>query len=154
MVKMLKRLILILVLALAPVSATADVTDIRDRIVHVLREDGYSEIRMSRTLLGRLRFVGTRSDAQREIGLFRAGQGQNGAVAGAGQLGHFAFRVLQIGAQLHRPGVLAFQPGHQGFDGMGQIGVLRRGLVRHLGETFQRGDGKAPAMSAMMANYL
>lgn len=45
----------------------ADADSVRDRIVNVLREDGYNEIRVSRTLLGRMRFVATRADAEREI---------------------------------------------------------------------------------------
>ncbi|MEQ9040082.1 MAG: hypothetical protein RIE24_17165 [Silicimonas sp.] len=64
---MLKRLLFILALSLAPAPAIADATSVRDRIVTLLREDGYTEIRMSRTLLGRLRFVGKRRDAEREI---------------------------------------------------------------------------------------
>lgn len=64
---MLKRLLFILLLALAPAPALADAASVRDRIVTLLREDGYSEIRVSRTLLGRMRFVATRRDAEREI---------------------------------------------------------------------------------------
>ena len=64
---MLKRILFILVLAFAPAPALADAAGVRDRIVAQLRDDGYSEIRMSRTLLGRMRFVATRADAEREI---------------------------------------------------------------------------------------
>lgn len=64
---MLKRLILLLILSLAPTLAVADADSVRDRIVAVLREDGYVEIRINRTLLGRMRFVARRPDAQREI---------------------------------------------------------------------------------------
>lgn len=64
---MLKRLLFILALALAPTPSLADAAGARDRIVTLLREDGYSEIRISRTLLGRMRFVANRSDAEREI---------------------------------------------------------------------------------------
>ena len=39
----------------------------RDRILQDLREDGYREVRISRTFLGRMRFVATKSDARREI---------------------------------------------------------------------------------------
>ncbi|MBT8416855.1 MAG: hypothetical protein KJO42_05380 [Silicimonas sp.] len=64
---MLKRLLIIFSLVLAPGVAGADSASVRDRIVSELRDDGYREIRMSRTLLGRLRFVATRRDAVREI---------------------------------------------------------------------------------------
>lgn len=64
---MLKRLLVVLVLAFAPPPALADAASVRDRIISELREDGYSEIRTSRTLLGRLRFLATRADARREI---------------------------------------------------------------------------------------
>ncbi|QMU60011.1 MAG: hypothetical protein GKR98_07375 [Boseongicola sp.] len=45
----------------------ADAADVRDRIVAELQADGFTEIRISRTLLGRLRFVATSEDARREI---------------------------------------------------------------------------------------
>lgn len=64
---MLKRLLLVLAIALAPIPASADIDSVRDRIVQELREDGYYEIRMNRTWLSRLRFVATRDDAVREI---------------------------------------------------------------------------------------
>ena len=64
---MLLRLILILCLALAPGVAAADGQAVRDRIVRELREDGYREIRIFRTFLGRLRFVGEDSRSRREI---------------------------------------------------------------------------------------
>lgn len=65
---MLSRLVLVLCLVLAPLAATAGrADDVRDYIVRELREDGYSDIRLSRTLLGRMRFVATRPDARREI---------------------------------------------------------------------------------------
>ncbi len=61
------RLILILFLAFAPTSGVADTTEVRDRIVNVLRKDGYNEIRLHRTFLGRMRFVATDDDRRREI---------------------------------------------------------------------------------------
>ncbi|WP_413717216.1 hypothetical protein [Silicimonas sp. MF1-12-2] len=64
---MLKRLLFIIAIALAPAPALADAAGARDRIVTLLRDDGYSEIRISRTLLGRMRFVAKRPDAEREI---------------------------------------------------------------------------------------
>lgn len=64
---MLARLLLVLSLALAPALARADAHTIRDRIITELSEDGYTEVRIGRTLLGRTRFVATRPDARREI---------------------------------------------------------------------------------------
>jgi hypothetical protein len=64
---MLKRLLFIIAIALAPAPALADAAGARDRIVTLLRDDGYSEIRISRTLIGRMRFVAKRPDAEREI---------------------------------------------------------------------------------------
>jgi len=65
---MLTRLLIVVFLTLAPAAAFADrADDVRDYIVGELREDGYSDIRMSRTLLGRMRFVALRHDARREI---------------------------------------------------------------------------------------
>lgn len=64
---MLIRLVLILCLALSPVAATADEKAVRDRIVRELREDGYNDIRLFRTFLGRLRFVGEDGRSRREI---------------------------------------------------------------------------------------
>lgn len=64
---MLRTLIVICLLALSTPAAHADADRVRDRIVSILKEDGYLEIRISRTLLGRMRFVAMRSDARREI---------------------------------------------------------------------------------------
>ena len=64
---MLFRLILILCLALAPGVASADGNDMRDRIVRELRDDGYDQIRIFRTFLGRLRFVAQDGRSRREI---------------------------------------------------------------------------------------
>ena len=64
---MLRLIVVICSLALSTPAAHADVEGVRNGIVLILREDGYSEIRISRTLLGRMRFVATRPDARREI---------------------------------------------------------------------------------------
>ena len=64
---MIARLILILCLALSPIAADADERSVRDRIVRELREDGYNEIRLFRTILGRLRFVVEDGRSRREI---------------------------------------------------------------------------------------
>ncbi|CAN0605334.1 unnamed protein product, partial [Ectocarpus sp. 12 AP-2014] len=64
---MLRLIVLLMALMFAAPAARADAETVRDRIVSVLREDGYGEIRISRTLLGRMRFVGLRMDARREI---------------------------------------------------------------------------------------
>ena len=70
---MLTRLILILALSVAPTHAMSDGHSVRDRIVRELREDGYSEIRISRTFLGRTRFVARSDDRRREIVVTRTG---------------------------------------------------------------------------------
>ncbi len=65
---MLKRAFVLVYFALAmtaPAAASPD--EVRARIVAELREEGYAEIRVSRTLLGRLRFVAVNRDRQREI---------------------------------------------------------------------------------------
>lgn len=49
----------------APAAASPD--EVRARIVAELREEGYAEIRVSRTLLGRMRFIAVTGDRQREI---------------------------------------------------------------------------------------
>ena len=64
---MIKRILLVLLLAFAPQPGAADAADVRDRIVQELRREDYREIRISRTLLGRMRFVAIRPDARREI---------------------------------------------------------------------------------------
>ena len=60
----MKRILIILTLAFA---APAQADDIRDRIVSELRSDGFTEIRISRTWLGRIRLVGESADEVREI---------------------------------------------------------------------------------------
>ena len=63
---MLKRLVILLILFAAP-PALADADRLRDVVVRELRDDGYTEIRISRTWLGRMRFVANRPGARREI---------------------------------------------------------------------------------------
>ena len=66
--EMLKRALVLICLALAMTTpAVASPDEVRARIVAELREEGYAEIRVSRTLLGRMRFVAVTSDRQREI---------------------------------------------------------------------------------------
>ena len=62
----MKRLIFVLFLAFAPVSAAADDV-MRDRIIRELRDDGYTDIRIFRTFLGRLRFIARDETTRREI---------------------------------------------------------------------------------------
>jgi len=64
---MIIRLLVILCLTFAPGVASADADQVRDRIVRELRDDGYDEIRIYRTFLGRLRFVGEDTRSRREI---------------------------------------------------------------------------------------
>ena len=64
---MIKRLFFILLLAFAAPPALADTTFVRGQILNELREDGYEEVRISRTLLGRMRFVATNNRSRREI---------------------------------------------------------------------------------------
>lgn len=59
------KLLVLGVCALLPVGAAAD--GLRDQVIAKLVADGYSEITVSRTLLGRLRFVGRSEDGTREI---------------------------------------------------------------------------------------
>ena len=63
---MLKRLLIIVALCVAS-PALADADRLRDVVVRELRDDGYTEIRISRTWLGRMRFVANRPGARREI---------------------------------------------------------------------------------------
>lgn len=64
---MLKRLILIALLTFAAAPAVANETTLRDHYVSVLQDEGYEEIRITRTLLGRLRFVAYSPRYRREI---------------------------------------------------------------------------------------
>ena len=64
---MIRALALTLMLSLLPAVAAADDALVRDRIVVELTEDGYQQIRISKTLLGRMRFIATKPDYRREI---------------------------------------------------------------------------------------
>ena len=62
--------ILASVLALSiggPSFAQSQADVVRDRVIAELRDDGYRQIRISRTLLGRMRFVADGPEARREI---------------------------------------------------------------------------------------
>ena len=63
----MKRLLILLFLTCALTPAISKADTVRDRIVTELTDDGFTQIRISRTLLGRARFVGTRPGARREI---------------------------------------------------------------------------------------
>lgn len=65
---MLKSLLLVLFLAaFLPGEAVAQSMTVRDFFTRELREDGYENIRISRTFLGRLRFTGSQPGRRREI---------------------------------------------------------------------------------------
>ena len=64
---MLHRLILIIFLAFSAAPAAADADALRNHYVNELQEDGYEEIRITRTLLGRMRFVALSPRYRREI---------------------------------------------------------------------------------------
>ena len=64
---MLRILIVIAALAFTGVPASAQTGEVRDRIVEQLQDAGYSRIMISRTWLGRLRFVATDDRRRREI---------------------------------------------------------------------------------------
>ncbi len=64
---MLRILAFSVLLVLAPLVASADSDTVRDRVIDELTEDGYQEIRISKTLLGRMRFVAIKPRHRREI---------------------------------------------------------------------------------------
>ncbi len=64
---MLRILAFSVLLVLAPLVASADSDTVRDRVIEELTEDGYQEIRISKTLLGRMRFVAIKPRHRREI---------------------------------------------------------------------------------------
>lgn len=67
---MLRRTIPLLIaslLSLATVPAHAQVESVEDRIVRQLKEQGFDEIEVTRTWLGRVRIVGTEDDTLRDI---------------------------------------------------------------------------------------
>jgi hypothetical protein len=63
---MVMRILLVLFLAFGTVAEAAN-TLVRDRIVAELQDDGYADIRISSTLLGRMRFIANKPGARREI---------------------------------------------------------------------------------------
>ena len=64
---MLRSVLIIVFLAFATSPALAAGDFVRDKILQDLREDGYSHVKISRTFLGRMRFVATKSGSRREI---------------------------------------------------------------------------------------
>ncbi|MDJ1017875.1 MAG: hypothetical protein QNJ35_15310 [Paracoccaceae bacterium] len=64
---MWKALILSAGITLAAVPAQAQTSSIQDRIVEALGQEGYREVSVTRTWLGRLRFVAEKPGAEREI---------------------------------------------------------------------------------------
>ena len=64
---MLKTLILILSFAVVAASAAAGPDDVRDRIIQQLQDEGFTEIIVSKTWLGRLLFEASSATARREI---------------------------------------------------------------------------------------
>lgn len=64
----MKRAVLIAIfLAVMPMAAMSQDNTVRERLIEALRDDGYREIRISNTFLGRLRLVATKPDSRREI---------------------------------------------------------------------------------------
>lgn len=63
----MKTLFLILCLAFASLPGEAVADTFRDRVVEELTDDGFTQIRITRTLLGRTRFLATKPGARREI---------------------------------------------------------------------------------------
>ncbi len=65
---MIKRFLILLLLVLAaPTDAAAQGLTVRDYYVRELREDGYASVQVSRTFLGRMRFLGRKPGYRREI---------------------------------------------------------------------------------------
>ena len=64
---MLRILAISVLIVLAPLVASANGDTVRDRVIEELTEDGYQEIRISKTLLGRMRFVAIKPRHRREI---------------------------------------------------------------------------------------
>ncbi len=65
---MLKRIIFILVLAMAlPMAQPIFANPIADSAVSQLRDQGYNDIQVQRTLLGRIRITATRTNTTREL---------------------------------------------------------------------------------------
>ncbi|WP_294622588.1 hypothetical protein [uncultured Roseovarius sp.] len=64
---MLRRSLLIACLSLAPLAGVAQAQTAQDRIVQQLRDQGFDEIEVTRTWLGRVRIVAEEDDTLREI---------------------------------------------------------------------------------------
>ena len=64
---MLKILILILSFAVVAVPAAAQSDSVKDRIIQQLQDEGFTEIHIAKTWLGRLRFEAFSETARREI---------------------------------------------------------------------------------------
>lgn len=62
----MRKVLFCLLLAIAPAVVAASET-VRERVVQELRQDGFADIRVYRTFLGRLRFVGENQNTRREI---------------------------------------------------------------------------------------
>lgn len=62
----MRKVLFCLLLAIAPAGVAASET-VRERVVQELRQDGFTDIRVYRTFLGRLRFVGENQNTRREI---------------------------------------------------------------------------------------
>ena len=92
------RILTVLILLLIAPPAAADAKSVRDFYVRELREDGYSEIRITKTWLGRMRIVAMKPGSRREIvvnpvtGLIlrdyiRTSEADGEEVSGTGQTG-------------------------------------------------------------------
>ena len=64
---MFRRLLLLACLSLAPLGGVAQAQTAPDRIVQQLRDQGFDEIEVTRTWLGRVRIVAEEDDTLREI---------------------------------------------------------------------------------------
>lgn len=64
---MRRRLLLVACLSLVPLGGMAQAQTAQDRIVQQLRDQGFDEIEITRTWLGRVRIVAEEDDTLREI---------------------------------------------------------------------------------------
>lgn len=65
---MLKRLFFILVICVAtPIATQANANPFSDSVVLQLKKQGYGEVRVGRTLLGRIRIIAIGADNRREV---------------------------------------------------------------------------------------
>ena len=70
--KTMKRLCVIIAFLTLPMAAMAEPKQVSDPWVKQLKRDGYGDIRIERTFLGRVRIVAERNEVQREIVLNRS----------------------------------------------------------------------------------